>query len=228
MNIKVLDEVPADCIEDAEAEPKEEPDEESAEDFSESSDPVRLYLKEMGRFQLLTREAEVAVAKRIKAGAREVEEEILNSPVMLDYVIRIGEQVEASDVDLREVFEENEEALADEEKGPEADQAQRERLLSFTRKLTKLREKLEKTEEALRAKPGPRRRSNLDKQYARLKLRVKDELKAMQLSPKVEKVVNGELKHLLEEHRGAQRTHLQLRKGHRPQQEPAAEGSGGS
>jgi len=32
-----------------------------------------------------------------------------------------------------------------------------------------------------------------------LKLRVKDELKAMQLSPKVEKVVNGELKHLLEE-----------------------------
>jgi RNA polymerase primary sigma factor len=39
-----------------------------------------------------------------------------------------------------------------------------------------------------------------------LKLRVKDELKAIQLSPRVEKVVNGELKHLLEEHRGAQRT----------------------
>jgi RNA polymerase primary sigma factor len=136
MNIKVLDEVPADGIEDAEAEPKEEPEEESVDDFSESSDPVRLYLKEMGRVQLLTREAEVAVAKRIKAGEREVEEEILKSPVMLDYVIRIGEQVEASDVDLREVFEETEEALADEERGPEADQAQHERLLSFTRKLT--------------------------------------------------------------------------------------------
>ena len=203
MNIKVLDEVPA---EDAEAEPKEGPEEQSVDDFSESSDPVRLYLKEMGRFQLLTREGEVAVAKRIEAGQREVEEEILKSPIMLDYVIRIGEQVEASDVDLREVFEENEEAVADEEKGREADKAQRERLLSFTRKLTKLREKLEETEEALRAKPGPRRRSNLDKQYARLKLRVKDELNAMQLSPKVEKVVNGELKHLLEEHRGAQRT----------------------
>ena len=65
----------------------------------------------MGRFQLLTREGEVAVAKRIEAGQREVEEEILKSPIMLDYVIRIGEQVEASDVDLREVFEENEEAV---------------------------------------------------------------------------------------------------------------------
>jgi hypothetical protein len=46
----------------------------------------------------------------------------------------------------------------------------------------------------------------LDKQHARLKLRVKDELKAMRLSPKVEKVVNGEMKRLLEEHSGAQRT----------------------
>jgi RNA polymerase primary sigma factor len=137
MDIKVLDEVPAEGTEgtedaeDAEAECKKEPEEQSVDDFSESSDPVRLYLKEMGRFQLLTREGEVEVANRIKAGEREVEEEILKSPVMLDYVIRIGEQVEGSDVDLREVFEEPEEPLADEEKGPEADQAQRERLLSF-------------------------------------------------------------------------------------------------
>src|SRR5260370_30018604 len=104
--------------EDAEAEPKEGPEEQSVDDFSESSDPVRLYLKEMGRFQLLTREGEVAVAKRIEAGQREVEEEILKSPLMLDYVIRIGEQGEGSDVDLREVFEEKEGARADGEKGP--------------------------------------------------------------------------------------------------------------
>ena len=207
MDIKVLDEVPGEGTgAEAEADPKEEPEEESVDDFSESSDPVRLYLKEMGNFQLLTREGEVEVARRIEAGEKEVEEEVLNSPIMLDYIIRIGEQVEAAEADLRDVFEENDEAEADEEKGPEADEAQRERLLSFTKKLTKLREKLKETEEALRAKPGPRRKSNLDKQHARLKLRVKDELKAMQLSPKVEKVVNGEMRRLLEEHRGAQRT----------------------
>jgi RNA polymerase primary sigma factor len=207
MDIKVLDEVPGESTRaEAEAEPKEEPEEESIENFGESSDPVRLYLKEMGKFQLLTREGEIEVAKRIETGEKEVEREILKSPVMLDYIIRIGEQVEAANVDLREVFEENEEAEADEEKGPEADEGQRLRLLSFTRKLRKLREKLKETEEALRAKPGPRRESDLEKQHARLKLRVKDELKAMQLSPKVEKVVNGEMRRLLEEHRGAQRT----------------------
>ena len=184
MDIKVLDEVPGEGTgAEAEADPKEEPEEERVDDFSESSDPVRLYLKEMGNFQLLTREGEVEVARRIEAGEKEVEEEVLKSPIMLDYIIRIGEQVEAAEADLHDVFEDNDEAEADEEKGPEADEAQRQRLLSFTKKLTKLREKLKETEEALRAKPGPRHKSNLDKQHARLKLRVKDELKAMQLSP---------------------------------------------
>src|SRR5215471_10838901 len=57
MDIKVLDEVPSENAEvEAEAEAKEEPEEEAADNLSESSDPVRLYLKEMGNFQLLTRE----------------------------------------------------------------------------------------------------------------------------------------------------------------------------
>jgi RNA polymerase primary sigma factor len=201
MDIKVLDEVPGSAA-DAEAEPNEE----SVDDFSESTDPVHLYLKEMGNLRLLTREGEVAVAKRIEAGEKEVEEEILKSPILLDYIIGIGEPVKAAEANLHDVFEDNDEGEADEEKGPEADEAQRQRLLSFTKKLTKLREKLKETEEARRAKPGPRRKSNLDKQHARLTLRVKDELKAMQLSPKVEKVVMGEMKRLLEAHRGAYRT----------------------
>ena len=74
MDIKVLDEVPGEIAgAGAEADPKEEPEEERVADFSESSDPVRLYLKEMGKFQLLTREGEVEVAKRIEAGEKEVE-----------------------------------------------------------------------------------------------------------------------------------------------------------
>ena len=60
MDIKVLDEVPGEGTgAEAEADPKEEPEEESVDNLSESSDPVRLYLKEMGNFQLLTREGEV-------------------------------------------------------------------------------------------------------------------------------------------------------------------------
>jgi RNA polymerase primary sigma factor len=202
MDIKVLDEVPSENAEvEAEAETKEEPEEEAVDTLSESSDPVRLYLKEMGNFQLLTREQEVEIAKRIEAGEQEVEEEVLKSPIMLDHLIHVGERVEAGEADLRDIFEEAEETDSDEEKGPEADEAQRERLLTFTRKLAKLREKLDETEKELRSKPGPRRRPLLEKQHARLRQQVKERLKEMQLSPRVEDAVINEMRRLLQEHR---------------------------
>jgi RNA polymerase primary sigma factor len=206
-DIKDIDEVSSESTgPEADAEREEEADGDTVDEFSESSDPVRLFLRDLGKFKLLTREGEVEVAKRIEAGKKEVEEEILKSPVLLDYIIQIGEQGEAAEVDLHEVFEENEEAGPDEEKAPGADEPQRVRLLSFTTSLTKLRGKLKETEEALRAKPDPRRKSNLEKQFARLKRGIKRELQAMHLSPTVEKIVYGELHRLLEEHRRAQRT----------------------
>jgi RNA polymerase primary sigma factor len=207
MDIKVLDEVPGENTEvEAEAETKEEPEEEAADNLSESSDPVRLYLKEMGNFQLLTREQEVEIAKRIEAGEKEVEEEVLGSPITLDHILHIGERVEAGEADLRDVFEEGEEPDPDEEKGPEADEAQRERLLVFTKKLQRLREKLEETEEELHKKPGPRRKPILEKTYARLQERVKEQLKEMQLSPRVEEAVINEMRRMLDEYRRNLRT----------------------
>jgi len=212
MDIKVLDEVPTETAEaEAESETKEEPEEaepvarSATDSLGESSDPVRLYLKEMGNFQLLSREQEVEIAKRVEAGESEVEEEVLKSPVTLDFIIGVGERVASGEAEPRDIFEEAEEAESEEEKGPEADQAQVERLLEFTKKLTKLRERLEEIEEQLRAKPGPRVKVKLDKAYARLKERVKAELKAMQLSRRVEEAVIGEMRRLLDEYRSAQR-----------------------
>src|SRR5216684_3837525 len=80
MDIKVLADVPADGTEgELEAEVKEGPDEgaeaaPAADAISESSDPVRLYLKEMSNFQLLSREQEVEIAKRIEEAENEDEE----------------------------------------------------------------------------------------------------------------------------------------------------------
>src|SRR6266851_4404076 len=107
MDIKVLEEVPTESAEgEIEAEPEKEPDEEAADAAGDSSDPVRLYLKEMGNFQLLSREQEVEIAKRIEAGEQEVEEEVLKSPVTLDFVIGLGERAEEGEIEvLRDIFE---------------------------------------------------------------------------------------------------------------------------
>src|ERR1700733_568771 len=114
MDIKVLDEVPSGDSDDVEVEAKEEADEvvdvgAPADSLGESSDPVRLYLKEMGNFQLLSREQEVEIAKRIEAGENEVEDVVLRSPVTLDFVIKMGDRIEAGETDLpqRGLCEEN-------------------------------------------------------------------------------------------------------------------------
>ena len=91
MHIKVLDDVPVDGTHgELETEGKEAPDEPAAavESIGKSSDPVRLYLREVGNFPLLSREQEVEIAQRIEAGENEVEDEILHSPVTLDLVMR--------------------------------------------------------------------------------------------------------------------------------------------
>src|ERR1700675_3596539 len=119
LDIKVLEEVPTEGADEVEVETKEEAEEApeapapAADSLGESSDPVRLYLKEMGNFQLLSREQEVEIAKRIEAGEIEVEDEVLGSPVTLDRVIEIAEKVLLGEAELREIYEENDEPSTD-------------------------------------------------------------------------------------------------------------------
>jgi RNA polymerase primary sigma factor len=215
MDIKVLDEVPtAGADDESDADVKEEPEEAAetpavADSLSESSDPVRLYLKEMGNFQLLSREQEVEIAKRIEAGEFEVEDEVLRSPVTLDFLIEVGDRIEAGETDLREsgIFEENEEPSNDpeEERGPEANEKQLKKLFAAVKKLKSLRSKVEDTEAEIKEKPKAPNRPKLDKQFHKLKDNIKEELADLDLSRHVHKAVIGEMRRLLREAREAQR-----------------------
>src|SRR5271167_2980753 len=201
LDIKILEEVPTEGAE-AEAETKEEAEEVAetpADNLGESSDPVRLYLKEMGNFQLLSREQEVEIAKRIEAGETEVEDEVLGSPVTLDFVIRLGEAVEIGEADLREVFEDNEEPSSDpeEERGPENNEKQFKKLITATHKLISLRAKVQEAEQELHARTVSRDKPKIEKTHDRYKDRIKAELRALQLSRRVHETVIGEMRRLL-------------------------------
>ena len=210
LDIKVLEEVPTteDADNDLETEPEEEPEqaaEAPAHSLGGSSDPVALYLKEMGNFQLLSREQEVEIAKRIEAGENEVEEEVLRSPVTLDLVIEMGARVEAGEADLRDFFEENEEpADADEERGREANEKQLKQLSTATTKLKSLHSRIEEFEEKLKERSKPILKAKLEKSQVRLKERVKRELHHLKLSRHLQEAVIGELRRLLQEARDSQ------------------------
>jgi len=91
--------VDAQAVEVTEAESKEEVAAEEVElDLSpgtlgKTDDPVRLYLREMGTVPLLTREGEVAIAKRIERGQLLVLKTISRSPIMLKELLAIGEDL---------------------------------------------------------------------------------------------------------------------------------------
>ena len=76
------------------------------------TDPVRMYLREMGGVSLLTREGEVVIAKRIEEGQKEVLSEIGRSPVALGYAIELADALRDGVVRVRDLFA-DEEAAAD-------------------------------------------------------------------------------------------------------------------
>jgi RNA polymerase primary sigma factor len=161
-----------------------------------------LYLKEMGNFQLLSREQEVEIAKRIEAGENEVEDEVLRSPVTLDFVIQMGQAVEAGEADLRDIFEENEEPSdSEEERGPEANDKQLKKLLTATKKLISLRKHIEELEDKLKDKPKPALRAKHEKEHSRSREAVKRELQRLELSHHLQEAVIGEMRRLLRESR---------------------------
>jgi RNA polymerase primary sigma factor len=103
--------------EDEEAETDQEETEFEPGTLGRTSDPVRMYLREMGSVSLLTREGEVEIAKRIEDGDRDVASVILNTPITVKEVISLGERLRKGQVTPAEISKEveDEELEEDEE-----------------------------------------------------------------------------------------------------------------
>ena len=74
-------------------------------EFGRTTDPVRLYMREMGVFDLLTREGEVEIAKRIEAGLQAMLRAASAAPAVVAEIVASGERVAAGDTDIAEVVD---------------------------------------------------------------------------------------------------------------------------
>ena len=76
-----------------------------ADDIGLPGDPVGMYLREMGRTTLLTREGEVALAKRIEAGRRTMLDGLRGSPLTMRAVLAWRDAIHAGSMALREAID---------------------------------------------------------------------------------------------------------------------------
>jgi RNA polymerase primary sigma factor len=120
-----------------------------AASLGKSSDPVRMYLREMGNVSLLTREGEVEIAKKIEAGLEAVKTSTLQQPLTLQFVIELMEKVKNDEIRFRDLFAEEEvdpeaEGEEKEEEEPTEEEAEAQRAATSEEEEAKKKEFLKK------------------------------------------------------------------------------------
>jgi len=82
--------------------------------LEKTNDPVRMYLREMGTVPLLTREGEVAIAKRIERGQLVVMKSITRSPIVIKELIAVGDDLRKGARSIKEIVQFDDEELTEE------------------------------------------------------------------------------------------------------------------
>src|SRR5690606_39705475 len=96
----VEDETPLDPAERPEAAEAEE-----TENVGRSDDPVRMYLREMGNVELLSREGEIEIAKRIETGRETVISALTECPLVMKEILSWRDELDAGTTLLRDVID---------------------------------------------------------------------------------------------------------------------------
>ena len=129
--------------------------------LEKTNDPVRMYLREMGTVPLLTREGEVAIAKRIERGQLLVFKTISRAPLVLKEILGIGVDLREGSRSIKEIVQ-----FDDEELTEEKIEAKTRETLKTIDKIGKLYALALKQAEKLENTPRSKRRPYLRARYA--------------------------------------------------------------
>ena len=101
---------------------KENSSKEEGKTIEKSDDPIRMYLREMGGVELLSREGEIAIAKRIEAGKDVMLVALSQSPITAQQFFEWNEKLQKDEILVREIIDIDTNYMEDESTGPSAKQ----------------------------------------------------------------------------------------------------------
>ena len=101
---------------------KESSSKEEGKTIEKSDDPIRMYLREMGGVELLSREGEIAIAKRIEAGKDVMLIALSQSPITAQQFFEWNEKLQKDEILVREIIDIDTNYMEDETTGPSAKQ----------------------------------------------------------------------------------------------------------
>ncbi|MEW6690647.1 MAG: RNA polymerase sigma factor RpoD, partial [Pseudomonadota bacterium] len=195
-------------------------------EFGRTTDPVRMYMREMGSVELLTREGEIEIAKRIEEGLRHMIQAISACPTTVQEILDLADKVEKDELRIDEVVdglidpnakdtfdprkaeatEEEEEERIEEEEGTSEEEetaAQNASLLKLRgealEKFGRIRRLYEKMKRVLEAK-GSR-----DKDYLRVRDQIGAELMMIRFTARTVERLCDSVRSLVEEIRSHER-----------------------
>jgi RNA polymerase primary sigma factor len=158
----------------------------SAGALEKTNDPVRLYLREMGVVPLLTREGEVAIAKRIERGQLRTQKAIARSPIAVREVLKIGADLENGRINIRDTvtFSEQAELTGDEDKAEEYRSWTVEGIQNIDKACNSSLKEFEKLKAELKLTHGKKSRklTRLKRRVARCRLEIAQEIGRLNLT----------------------------------------------
>src|ERR1044072_4094540 len=195
-------------------------------EFGRTTDPVRMYMREMGSVELLTREGEIEIAKRIEEGLRHMIQAISACPTTVQEILDLADKVEKDELRIDEVVDglvdpnakddfdpkkaespEDERSQIEEEEGEEdeeaAEAAQSASMLKLKgealEKFARIRRLFEKLLKALENK------GSKDKDYLRVRDQISNELMTIRFTARTVERVSDRLRRLVDEVRRYER-----------------------
>src|SRR5438874_2705020 len=181
----------------------------SAGALEKTNDPVRLYLREMCVVPLLTREGEVAIAKRIERGQIKTQKAISRSPIAVGELIKMGEELRETKLNIREVvtFSEQGELAGEEVKADEYRQwtvEGIENIAKIFKNTLKESAKLRTEQKVTRGKKT-KKLLRLRRKVARLRIEIADEIGRLNMTERSRQRLINAIRNVQKEVRSAER-----------------------